>query len=63
MSDMDRELPFRAFGLMDLDARLRVLASLSRLRYPSIEDRFFEAVHREILRQRTAAPETPAVAP
>jgi hypothetical protein len=49
----------RAFGLMTLSERERVLAAFSRLRYPSIRARFFEAVH-DVIATRSSTGETAA---
>lgn len=43
-------LAMRAFDVMTLAERLAVLTTMAGLRYPSIEDRFFEAVHRAVKR-------------
>ena len=44
----DFEHAMKAFDLFTLSERLRTLDIFSHLRYPLIEDRFFEAVHRVI---------------
>lgn len=44
----DFELANKAFDLFTLAERRRALDEFARLRYPSIVDRFFEAVHRVI---------------
>lgn len=40
----DFALAMRAFELFSLDERRQALEEFARLRYPSVEDRFFEAV-------------------
>jgi hypothetical protein len=45
----------RAFEHFTLAERRLALEKFARLRYPSIADRFFEAVHQVILEQRTAS--------
>ena len=47
----DFELSSKAFGLMSAADRMEVLIRFSRLRYTSIIDRFFEAVH-QVIRDR-----------
>jgi hypothetical protein len=47
----DFALANKAFDLMTLQERRFVLEQFSRLRYPSIADRFFEAVH-SVIRER-----------
>jgi hypothetical protein len=44
----DFEAANRAFVLFTLAERERALEEFARLRYPSIRDRFFEAVYRVI---------------
>lgn len=46
----------RAFDLFTLAEREQALEIFSRLRYPSIIDRFFEAVH-QVIRAAPPAPE------
>jgi len=41
-------LALNAFDIFTIDERRRALEEFARLRCPSIEDRFFEAVHRVI---------------
>jgi hypothetical protein len=48
MSDPNFSLAARAFDLMTLPERKRVLAQFATLRYPTIEERFVEAVWREL---------------
>lgn len=40
----------KAFGLMRRDEQIRVLETFATLRYADISERFFEAIHREIMR-------------
>ncbi len=49
MRNDDFETANRAFDLMTLPERKRVLVKFSDLRYPLITDRFFEAVHAVIV--------------
>jgi hypothetical protein len=44
-----------AFNLFTLDERKQALERFAELRYPSIADRFFEAVYQVITRARKAA--------
>jgi hypothetical protein len=44
----------RAFELFTLEERLRALERFAELRYPSIADRFFEAVHSVIIGNQKA---------
>jgi hypothetical protein len=44
------QMPMRAFEMMTLAERVRVLEAFSALKYPSIADRFFDAIHTEIMR-------------
>lgn len=47
----DFVLANKAFDLMRMPERVRVLQEFARLRYPSILDRFFDAVH-SVIRDR-----------
>lgn len=44
----------RAFNVFTLSERLMALEEFRKLRYPSTEDRFFEAVHRVVTKAKTA---------
>jgi hypothetical protein len=50
------EHAMRAFDLFDIYERERALTIFAGLRYPSIQDRFFEAVHHVV----TTSPATRA---
>lgn len=52
----DFELANNAFNLMSLQEREAVLKEFARLRYPSIADRFFEAVHVVVTEHRNGRP-------
>lgn len=45
----DFEIADRAYAKMRRDQRLRVLTHFAALEFPSVVDRFFEAVHRVII--------------
>lgn len=49
----------RAFDHFTLAERRAALERFATLRYPSIDDRFFEAVYQVICEYRTAAPALP----
>jgi len=44
----DFAISIRAFGLFTLAEQRKALERFAQLRYPSITDRFFEAVHQVI---------------
>lgn len=48
MSDEKFELAMRAFDLFTLAEREQALTHFAHLRFPSVRDRFFEAIHRVI---------------
>ncbi len=50
----DFELADRAYGLMSLDEKRRVLEIMAKLRFPYVTDRFFDAVSRVIAETRKA---------
>ncbi len=49
MSQRDFRMAVRAFELFTLHEREQALEIFAKLRYPSVTDRFFEAVHRVII--------------
>ncbi len=53
-TDTDFAHAMRAFDLFTLEERKQALEAFARLRYPSITDRFFEAVYRVVNRDRPA---------
>jgi len=52
-TEADFVMANRAFELFTLPERLRALEVFARLRYPSLVDRFFEAVH-VVIREKRA---------
>ena len=55
MDDQDFLQANLAFDRMQLHERERVLEEFAQLRYPSIKDRFFEAVYQTLQTMRTKA--------
>jgi hypothetical protein len=51
----DLDMASKAFGLMSLSEKEKVLDEFAKLRYPSVIDRFFDAVHR-VITDRPSAP-------
>ncbi len=56
--DEDFQIATRAFDLMTLTEKRLVLSEFALLRYSSVEDRFFEAVHRVVTEKNGRARRT-----
>jgi hypothetical protein len=55
----DFEMAVKAFRLFTEYEQRAALVEFSRLHYPSVEEKFFEAVHRVITRDDKLTPEPP----